>query len=122
MLLQFPVFIGLYNALRTPIELRHTPFLWINDLSRPDWESLPMTLLGWEVGIPILVLFMGGSMFAQQWMTPTAGDPNQKRMMYMMPVIFTVMFVNFPSGLTIYWLVNNILTIGQQYIINRMTK
>lgn len=122
MVLQFPVFIGLYNALRTPIELRHTPFLWINDLSRPDWESLPMTLFGWDVGIPILVLFMGGSMFAQQWMTPTAGDPNQKRMMYMMPVVFTVMFVNFPSGLTIYWLVNNVLTILQQYIINRMTK
>lgn len=122
MLLQFPVFIGLYNALRTPIELRHAPFLWINDLSRPDWESLPITLMGWKVGIPILVLFMGASMFLQQWMTPTAGDPNQKRMMYMMPVVFTVMFVNFPSGLTIYWLVNNVLTIAQQYLINRMTK
>jgi len=122
MLLQMPVFIGLYNALRTPIELRHANFLWIRDLSRPDWESLPITLMGWNVGIPILVLFMGASMFLQQWMTPTAGDPNQKRMMYMMPVVFTVMFVNFPSGLTIYWLVNNVLTIAQQYLINRMTK
>ena len=119
MLVQFPVFIGLYNALRTPIELRHAPFLWIKDLSRPDWESLPVSLGGWEVGIPVLVLLMGASMFIQQWMTPTAGDPNQKRMMYMMPVIFTVMFVNFPSGLTIYWLVNNILTVVQQLIINR---
>ncbi|MFQ5850040.1 MAG: membrane protein insertase YidC [Candidatus Binatia bacterium] len=122
MLLQFPVFIGLYNALRTPIELRHAPFLWIKDLSRPDWESLPITLWGWKMGIPVLVLLMGGSMFVQQWMTPSAGDPNQRRMMLMMPLIFTVMFVNFPSGLTIYWLVNNILTIGQQYIINRMTR
>ncbi len=122
MVLQMPVFIGLYQALRTPIELRHAHFLWIKDLSRPDWESLPITLMGWNVGIPILVLFMGASMFLQQWMTPTAGDPNQKRMMYMMPVVFTVMFVNFPAGLTIYWLVNNVLTIAQQYLINRMTK
>ncbi|MDP6559181.1 MAG: membrane protein insertase YidC [Candidatus Binatia bacterium] len=122
MLLQLPVFIGLYNALSTPIELRHTPFLWIKDLSRPDWESLPFSLGGWELGIPVLVLLMGASMFLQQWMTPTAGDPNQKRLMYMMPVVFTVMFVSFPAGLTIYWFVNNVLTIGQQYLINRMTR
>ncbi|NIO11680.1 MAG: membrane protein insertase YidC, partial [Deltaproteobacteria bacterium] len=69
MLLQFPVFIGLYNALRTPIELRHASFLWIKDLSRPDYESLPFTLLGWKVGLPILVLLMGASMFIQQWMS-----------------------------------------------------
>jgi YidC/Oxa1 family membrane protein insertase len=120
MLLQFPVFIGLYNALLTPIELRHAPFLWIKDLSRPDWESLPVALAGWHLGIPILTLLMGASMFVQQWMTPSAGDPNQRRMMLMMPVIFTVMFINFPSGLTIYWLANNVLSIAQQYLINRM--
>jgi len=120
MLLQFPVFIGLYNALLTPIELRHAPFLWIQDLSRPDWESLPLTLAGWELGIPILTLLMGASMFVQQWMTPSAGDPNQRRMMMMMPLVFTFMFINFPSGLTIYWLVNNVLSIAQQYLINRM--
>lgn len=119
MLLQFPVFIGLYNALLTPIELRHAPFLWIKDLSRPDWESLPVTLGGWSLGIPILTLLMGASMFVQQWMTPSAGDPNQKRMMYLMPIVFTAMFVNFPSGLTIYWLVNNILSVLQQYLTNR---
>jgi len=122
MLLQFPVFIGLYNALRTPIELRHASFLWIQDLSRPDYESLPFTLGDWKLGFPILVLLMGASMFVQQWMTPSAGDPNQRRMMLMMPVVFTALFVTFPAGLTIYWLINNILTIGQQYIINRMTK
>ncbi len=122
MLLQFPVFIGLYNALLTPIELRHAPFLWIKDLSRPDWESLPLTLVGWNTGIPILLLLMGASMFVQQWMTPSAGDPNQKRMMMFMPLIFTVMFYNFPSGLTIYWLVNNVLSIAQQYLINRMDR
>ncbi|OGQ17962.1 MAG: hypothetical protein A3C54_06145 [Deltaproteobacteria bacterium RIFCSPHIGHO2_02_FULL_60_17] len=122
MLLQFPVFIGLYNALLTPIELRHAPFLWIKDLSRPDWESLPLELAGWHLGIPVLTLFMGASMLIQQWMTPSAGDPNQKRMMMFMPLIFTVMFINFPSGLTIYWLVNNILSIAQQYLINRMDR
>lgn len=122
MLFQFPVFIGLYNALLTPIELRHAPFMWIKDLSRPDWESLPLTLADWHVGIPILTLLMGASMFAQQWMTPSAGDPNQRRMMLMMPVIFTAMFVTFPAGLTIYWLVNNVLSIAQQYFINRMDR
>lgn len=120
MLLQFPVFIGLYNALLTPIELRHAPFLWINDLSRPDMESLPITVFGWDTGIPVLTLLMGASMFVQQWMTPSAGDPNQRRMMLMMPVVFTFMFITFPSGLTIYWLVNNLLSIAQQYLINRM--
>ena len=122
MVLQMPVFIGLYNALRTPIELRQASFLWIKDLSRPDWESLPMILGTWHVGIPILTLLMGGSMFLQQWMTPSAGDPNQRRMMLMMPAMFTVMFINFPSGLTIYWLVNNVLSIAQQYWINRMVR
>ena len=72
--------------------------------------------------IPILTLLMGASMFAQQWMTPSAGDPNQRRMMLMMPLVFTFMFINFPSGLTIYWLVNNLLSIAQQYLINRMHK
>jgi YidC/Oxa1 family membrane protein insertase len=119
MLLQFPVFIGLYNALSTPIELRHAPFLWIKDLSRPDWESLPFTIGNWELGIPVLTILMGASMFIQQWMTPSAGDPNQRKMMLMMPLIFTFMFVTFPAGLTIYWLVNNILSIAQQYWINR---
>jgi len=119
MVLQLPVFIGLYNALLTPIELRHASFLWIQDLSRPDWESLPFALFGYHIGVPILVLLMGASMFVQQWMSPSVGDPNQRRMMMLMPLVFTVMFVSFPSGLTIYWLVNNLLSIGQQYLINR---
>ena len=122
MVLQFPVFIGLYNALSTPIELRHAQFLWIKDLSRPDWQSLPITVGDWHLGIPVLTILMGASMFIQQWMTPSAGDPNQRKMMLMMPLVFTFMFVSFPAGLTVYWLVNNILTIGQQYWINRMEK
>ncbi len=119
MLLQFPFFIGFYNALLTPIELRHASFLWIKDLSRPDWESLPFSAFGYDVGIPVLVLLMGASMFIQQWMSPAVGDPNQRRIMMLMPLIFTVIFVSFPSGLTIYWFVNNLLSILQQYMINR---
>jgi len=119
MVLQFPVFIGLYNALSTPIELRHASFLWIKDLSRPDWESLPITVAGWQLGIPVLTILMGASMFIQQWMTPTAGDPNQRKIMMLMPLMFTFLFVSFPAGLTVYWLVNNLLTIAQQYWINR---
>ncbi len=119
MLLQFPFFIGFYNALLTPIELRHASFLWIKDLSRPDWESLPFSAFGFDVGIPILVLLMGASMFIQQWMSPAIGDPNQRRMMMLMPLVFTVIFVSFPSGLTIYWFMNNLLSILQQYMINR---
>ncbi len=123
MVLQFPVFIGLYNALSTPIELRHAPFMWIKDLSKPDWQSLPFIVPGWwpaflPAGIPVLTILMGASMFLQQWMTPSAGDPNQRKMMMMMPLMFTFMFVSFPAGLTVYWLVNNLLTIGQQYWIN----
>ena len=121
MALQFPVFIGLYNALSTPIELRHATFLWIKDLSQPDWKSLPFTVGEWHLGVPVLTILMGASMFIQQWMTPSAGDPNQRRMMLMMPLIFTFMFVTFPAGLTIYWLVNNILSIAQQYWINRQS-
>ncbi len=127
MVLQLPVFYGLYNCLRTPIELRHAPFMWIKDLSQPDWQSLPISVPSWwpaalPAGIPVLTILMGASMFLQQWMTPTAGDPNQKKMMMLMPLMFTFMFVSFPAGLTVYWLVNNLLTIAQQSWINRRVK
>jgi YidC/Oxa1 family membrane protein insertase len=114
MALQIPIFIGLYNALSHAIELRHAPFLlWINDLSAPD------RLLVAGYGIPVLTILMGGTMFVQQWMSPQQGDPTQQRMMMFMPLMFTFMFLNFPSGLVLYWLVNNVLTIGQQYFIMR---
>jgi YidC/Oxa1 family membrane protein insertase len=114
MLLQLPIFVGLYNALQYAIELRHAPFgLWINDLSAPD------RLMVGGIGVPVLTILMGVSMFVQQWITPQQGDPVQQRMMMFMPVIFTFMFINFPSGLVLYWLVNNILTIGQQYWMMR---
>lgn len=122
MAMQFPVFIGLYNALSTPIELRHAPFMWIPDLSRPDWEALPFMFNSWHLGIPILTIVMGATMFIQQWMTPSAGDPNQRKLMMLMPLMFTFMFVSFPAGLTVYWLVNNVLSIAQQYWINSKDK
>lgn len=120
MLVQFPVFIGLYQGLMYAIELRQAPFFgWIIDLSRPDrLGSLAIPFVD-PPGLPILTLFMGGSMLLQQWMMPmTTGDPIQQKMMMLMPVIFTVMFVNFPSGLVLYWLVNNVLSIAQQYWYN----
>ena len=119
MILQIPVFFALYRMLYGAIELRHAPFcLWINDLSAPDrlYIGINIPYLG---GLPVLTILMGISMFVQQKMTPTGGDPRQEKMMLMMPVIFTVFFVNFPSGLVLYWLVNNILSIGQQYMINK---
>jgi len=120
MVLQIPVFIGLYNALLHAIELRHAPFmLWINDLSAPDRLGALVIPFVSPPGIPVLTLLMGVSMFLQQWMTPSTGDPTQQRVMMIMPLMFTFMFVNFPAGLSLYWLVNNILTIGQQFAINR---
>jgi len=122
MLLQIPVFFALYKVLLQAIELRHAPFcLWINDLSAPDRLMIPgvhIPLLG---GIPVLTLLMGVSMFIQQKMSPSSLDPMQSKMMLVLPVVFTVMFVNFPSGLVLYWLVNNILSIIQQYYINKFT-
>lgn len=120
MLIQLPIFVGLYNALLSAVELRHAPFvLWINDLSAPDRlpavPAPPLAVVaGFEIRIPVLTLLMGASMLIQQKMAPPAGDPAQQRIMMLMPLVFTAMFVNFPSGLVLYWFVNNILTIAQQ--------
>jgi len=118
MLLQIPVFFALYRMLNAAIDLRHEPFmLWINDLTAPDrlHIGIPIPYLD---GVPVLTILMGISMFVQQKMTPATGDPRQDKLMLLMPVVFTVFFVNFPSGLVLYWLVNNILSIVQQYWIN----
>jgi len=121
MILQMPVFLGLYNALLNAVELRHAPFAgWIRDLSAPDRLGSMHLPFVEQPGIPILTLLMGVSMFIQQWKTPaTTADPAQQRVMMIMPLMFTFMFINFPAGLTLYWLVNNILTIAQQYGISR---
>lgn len=107
MIVQIPIFYALYLTLQYSVELQGAPFiLWISDLSRKD----PYYVL------PIL---MGISMLVQQKMTPTVGDPRQARIMLILPVIFTFMFLEFPTGLVLYWLVNNVLSIGQQYLIDR---
>ena len=110
MIIQIPVFFGLYKALMFSIELRHAPFyFWLHDLSAKDPYYVT----------PII---MGVTMFIQQKMTPTNMDPVQAKMMLALPVVFTAMFLNFPSGLVLYWLVNNVLTIAQQAYINSSLK
>jgi YidC/Oxa1 family membrane protein insertase len=116
MVLQIPVFFALFRVLSNSIELWGKPFLWINDLSAH--EALPLLGPAGDYFRP-LVLMMGASMFLQQSMTPTAGDPKQAQMFKFMPIIFTALFWNFPSGLVLYWFMNNILTIGQQYLIKK---
>lgn len=107
MLVQIPVFFALYQVLLNDIALRHAPFVfWLTDLSAKDPYYVT----------PIV---MGATMFIQQKMTPTTMDPTQAKIFMLMPVVFTFMFLNFPSGLVIYWLINNLLTILQQYFINR---
>ncbi len=123
MLLQIPVFIALYKGLLVAIELRHAPFfLWINDLSAPEhlWD---IAVAGYTIPIRLLPLLMGVSMFVQQKLSPSGGmDPAQQKMMLFLPLIFTFMFWGFPTGLTIYWLMNNLLSIGQQLIQNRQVE
>jgi YidC/Oxa1 family membrane protein insertase len=121
MLMQIPVFFALYKVLLQAIELRHAPFmLWITDLSAPDrlFIGIDLPYLG---GLPVLTLLMGASMFLQQKMTPAPADPTQAKIMMFLPVIFTFMFLNFASGLVLYWFVNNLLSIAQQYLINKKT-
>ncbi len=117
MLLQIPIFVGLYNALLRAIELRHAPFaLWIADLSAPE------RLMIGGIGVPVMTLVMGATMLVQQWLSPQQGDPTQRQMMMIMPLVFTFMFFNFPSGLVLYWLVSNLLGIAQQYYMLRTPK
>ncbi len=121
LLAQIPVFVALYKVLLQTIELRHAPFmLWINDLSAP--ERLPV---GFDIpylgGIPVLTLLMGLTMYWQQKLTPTTGDPTQAKIMKFLPVIFIFVFINFSAGLVLYMLVTNLLAIAQQYYINRST-
>jgi YidC/Oxa1 family membrane protein insertase len=119
MVVQLPVFFALYRMLYEAIELRHAPFfLWIDDLSAPDrlfrfGFSIPF--MEPPYGIPVLTLIMGATMLLQQKMSPPMGDAAQAKMMMFMPLVFTVIFINFSSGLVLYWLINNILSIAQQY-------
>ncbi|MDH3520723.1 MAG: membrane protein insertase YidC [Myxococcales bacterium] len=118
MLLQFPVFIGLYYALRSSIELRQAPFVsWIDDLSAPDELFM---LPGIGIPVRVLPLIMGATMVLQQKITPMQADPAQARMMMtIMPIMMTVLFYQFPSGLVLYWMLSNVLAIGHQLWIGR---
>lgn len=107
MVIQIPVFIALYYVLIESVQLRQAPFIfWIHDLSTKD----PYYVL------PIL---MGISMLCQQWLSPTSTDPTQQKMMWVLPIVFTIFFVNFPAGLVLYWLVNNIVQVLQQWYVNK---
>jgi YidC/Oxa1 family membrane protein insertase len=119
MIIQIPVFFALYKALSGAIELRHAPlFLWINDLSAPE-DLFSFSAAGYSLPIRILPLVMGVTQVIQQKMTPTSADPIQEKMMLFMPIFFTFLFWGFPSGLVLYWLVNNVISIAQQYYINK---
>ncbi len=107
MLLQMPVFVALFNILYMTIDLRQAPLaLWITDLSVQDPYY-------------VLPIIMGVTMFIQQKITPTTMDPTQAKIMLMLPVFMTFLFINFPAGLVLYWLTNNTLTIGQQIVTDR---
>jgi len=105
---QMPVFIALYWVLIESVEMRQAPFaLWLNDLSSKDPYF-------------VLPLLMGITMFLQQKLNPTPPDPIQAKVMMAMPIVFTVFFAFFPSGLVLYWFVNNLLSIAQQWRINKV--
>ncbi|HEY7743189.1 MAG TPA: membrane protein insertase YidC [Burkholderiales bacterium] len=114
---QIPVFIALYWVLLASVELRHAPFmLWINDLAAPD------TLFGVWFGMPVglLPILMAATMWIQTMLNPVPPDPVQAKVMKVMPIVFSVFFFFFPAGLVLYWLVNNVLSIAQQWQITRV--
>jgi len=125
MVIQFPVFIGLYEALLNAVDLRHAPFiLWIRDLSAPDCLPVPgLTIPFTDLhGIPVLVLLMTITAFTQQWISPRNPDPNQQKMMMYMPLAFSLIFIELPAGLSLYYFASNLLGVIQQFILNREFK
>jgi YidC/Oxa1 family membrane protein insertase len=117
MLIQIPFFFAFYNALLYSIELRHAPFIcWKTELF---WIGRGICDLSSYDPSYITPLLMGVTMFLQQKMTPTVGDPTQAKIMQFMPLIFLFFFLNAPAGLVLYWLMNNILSIVQQLLVNR---
>ncbi len=118
MLIQIPVFIALFTVLRSAVELRYAPFLWIVDLSEPE------NLLAGVLPMPLNILpfLMSATMALQSYLTPSAGDPQQqKMMMIMMPIMMLFMFYSFPSALSLYWTVSQVLSIVQMLMIRRST-
>ncbi len=118
---QIPVFIALYWVLLASVEMRHAPWLgWIHDLSAPD--TLFGTLPGLDMPIGLLPIIMAVSMYVQTKLNPTPPDPIQAKVMMIMPLVFSFMFFYFPSGLVLYWVVNNILSIAQQWAITKQSE
>jgi YidC/Oxa1 family membrane protein insertase len=125
--IQIPVFFALYNILFVTIEMRHAPFFgWIHDLSAPDpfnlfnlFGLLPFTPPAIIPAVGIWPILMGLSMYAQQRINPQPTDPMQARIFMFLPLLFTFILAPFPAGLVIYWTVNNILSVGQQWFIMR---
>ncbi len=119
MLVQIPVFIALFNVLRSAVELRYAPFLWIGDLSQPEGLFASWFPFG---GLNILPILMAVTMGLQSALTPSAGDPKQQRMMVvMMPVMMLFMFYSFPSALSLYWTLSQVVSIVQMWMIRRAT-
>ena len=113
--IQIPVFIALYWVLLSTVEMRNAPWvMWVHDLAAPD------TSLGVWFGVPvgILPIFMTLTTLLQTALNPAPPDPMQAKLMWIMPLAFSVMFFFFPSGLVLYWITNNVLSIAQQWIIN----
>ena len=121
MLIQIPIFIALFNVLRSMVELRYAGFLWIDDLSAPE-HLFASSWFPWFGGLNILPILMAATMYLQSKLTPSAGDPNQQRMMtVIMPIMMLVMFYNFASALSLYWTVSQILSIVQMWMMRRKT-
>jgi len=119
MVVQVPIFYALYVALAVSVELQNAPFLCFGRLFGMDLWICDLAAQDPTYVLPIL---MGVSMFVQQKMTPITGDPRQAKMMLFMPVVFTFMFLNVPSGLVLYWTLSNVLQIAQQYYMNQEGK
>jgi YidC/Oxa1 family membrane protein insertase len=115
MIVQIPIFYALYVALSVSVEMQNAPFICLGRL--PRWIDLAA-----HDPTYVLPLLMGVSMFVQQKMTPVMGDPRQAKMMLFMPVLFTFMFLNLPSGLVLYWTLSNVLQIAQQKYMERAAK
>jgi YidC/Oxa1 family membrane protein insertase len=135
MVVQIPVFAALYVVIYTTIEMRHAPFFgWIRDLSQPDptnffnlfgvlpFDPTIIPAFGYYLHIGLWPLIMGGTMWLQQKLNPPPPDPVQARLFQFMPVLFTFMLARFPAGLVIYWTWNNLLSVGQQWLIMRRTR
>jgi len=129
MLIQIPFFFAIYKMLFVTLEMRHAPFFgWIQDLSAPDPTSLfnLFGLIPWDppsfLMIGVWPILMGVSMWVQQKLNPAPTDPIQAKIFAFFPLFLTVMLASFPSGLVVYWTVNNVLTMAQQYVIIRKTK